>query len=268
MSIGDTLADARRQAGLTITQVSQRTRIRESIIAAIEQDDFSACGGDFYARGHIRSIASVVGTDPAPLIREYDQEHGPPTAMRASRVFEPVTPIRIREPSRFPLGRVLAVLLLAVIGYGAYWFVSRHDTHDTAASTSSSTSTLHPTTAPSHTVHPTVTPTPTHASGAPEAVIRLTAREDCWVGITSASGKQLFQGIVPAGNTMTWREKHPVSMVIGNTPAISLTVNGKNETPNSVQVVTVRIVPAVNTEVSMTAPSGPVSAVGAPSPGT
>ena len=56
MSIGDSLAEARRQAGLTITEVGQQTRIRESIIRGIEADDFSGCGGDFYARGHIRSI--------------------------------------------------------------------------------------------------------------------------------------------------------------------------------------------------------------------
>ena len=66
MSIGETLADARRQAGLTITQVSRETRIRESIIRDIEQDDFSACGGDFYARGHIRSIASRRRHRPGP----------------------------------------------------------------------------------------------------------------------------------------------------------------------------------------------------------
>ena len=60
MSIGESLADARRQAGLTISQVSQQTRIRESIIRDIEQGDFSTCGGDFYARGHIRSIAGAV----------------------------------------------------------------------------------------------------------------------------------------------------------------------------------------------------------------
>ena len=83
MSIGDTLAEARRQRGLTITQVSQETRIRETLIRGIEQGDFSSCGGDFYARGHIRSIASVVGVDPVPLIREYDEEHGPPGGMRA-----------------------------------------------------------------------------------------------------------------------------------------------------------------------------------------
>jgi len=70
VSIGESLADARRQAGLTISQVSQQTRIRESIIRDIEQGDFSTCGGDFYARGHIRSIAGAVGADPAPLISE------------------------------------------------------------------------------------------------------------------------------------------------------------------------------------------------------
>ena len=75
MSIGDTLADARQRKGLSIGQVSQQTRIRESIIRDIEQGDFSACGGDFYARGHIRSIAGAVGTDPVPLISEYDADH-------------------------------------------------------------------------------------------------------------------------------------------------------------------------------------------------
>ena len=47
MSIGESLAEARRQAGLTIGQVSHQTRIRQSIIRDIEQDDFTACGGDF-----------------------------------------------------------------------------------------------------------------------------------------------------------------------------------------------------------------------------
>ena len=75
MPIGETLAEARRQAGLTVTQVSERTRIRETIIRGVEDDDYSSCGGDFYARGNIRSIAKVIGTDSEPLIREYDAVH-------------------------------------------------------------------------------------------------------------------------------------------------------------------------------------------------
>src|SRR5580692_1789133 len=134
VSIGDTLADARRQAGLTITQVSRETRIRESIIRDIEQDDFSACGGDFYARGHIRSIAGVVGADPVPLISEYDAEHGPPGAMRAADVFEPSTPIKIRERRSPSLGLIVGVVLLGIIGFSTYHWVSSHgDKHPVAA---------------------------------------------------------------------------------------------------------------------------------------
>jgi cytoskeletal protein RodZ len=73
--IGETLAQARHQAGLTLAQVSKRTRIRETIIRKIEADDFSECGGDFYTRGHIRAIAKAVGTDPEPLIEDYDTDH-------------------------------------------------------------------------------------------------------------------------------------------------------------------------------------------------
>jgi Helix-turn-helix domain len=78
VGIGGALAEARTAAGLTIAQVSERTRIRETIIRSIELDDYSACGGDYYARGHIRAIARVVGTDPVPLIEEYDAVHMPP----------------------------------------------------------------------------------------------------------------------------------------------------------------------------------------------
>jgi cytoskeletal protein RodZ len=78
VSIGEVLAAARRQAGLTITQVSQRTCIRETIIRGIEEDDFAACGGDFYARGHIRAIARAAGADGEPLVRQYDSSHRTP----------------------------------------------------------------------------------------------------------------------------------------------------------------------------------------------
>jgi hypothetical protein len=77
VGIGGALAEARSEAGLSITDVSERTRIRSAIIRDIERDDYAACGGDFYARGHIRAIAKVVGTDPVPLIAEYDAARVP-----------------------------------------------------------------------------------------------------------------------------------------------------------------------------------------------
>jgi cytoskeletal protein RodZ len=251
VSIGDTLAEARRQAGLTITQVSEQTRIRESIIRSIEQGDFSTCGGDFYARGHIRSIAEVVGVDPAPLIREFDEEHGPPGNMRASQIFQPVTPIKIREPRRLHLGRVLAVAVLAAAGYGAYHVISTRDTH--SAASPGATATVRPVV--------TVTAQPTH-SAAPkvskpafpknEAVIKLTAVSDCWVALTNTlTGKQFYQGVIKAGQSMTWTEKKQVSMRIGNPPGIHLTVNGKSQQTNSTVPITLRINPLNNAQVTV-----------------
>ena len=99
MSIGGTLAEARHEAGLTVADVSARTRIRQALIRDIEQDEFASCGGDFYARGHIRAIAGVVGADPRPLISEYDAAHCPggpvprpavPSAPRATRTVQTV----------------------------------------------------------------------------------------------------------------------------------------------------------------------------------
>jgi cytoskeletal protein RodZ len=245
VSIGDTLAEARRQAGLTIARVSQQTRIRESIVRAIEQGDFSPCGGDFYARGHIRSIAEVVGVDPVPLVREYDEEH-PPGSMRASQIFEPATPIRIRDPRNLHLGRVLAVALLAVIGFGAYHVVSTRGTHTSATPTA--------TVRPVATAKPKVTAKPaTHKAAVPKntAVITLTAISDCWVGFNSPSGQSLSQVTVPAGQTMTWNEKHAVSMVIGNPPGVKLTVNGKTQHMKAGQVATLNINPSSKTPVTV-----------------
>ena len=81
MPIGETLAQARRQADLTVAEVSLQTRIRETNIRKIEEDDYSELVGDFYARGHIRAIAKVVGADPEPLIQEYDARHRTPGAV-------------------------------------------------------------------------------------------------------------------------------------------------------------------------------------------
>ena len=248
MSIGDTLAEARRQAGLTITQVSRQTRIRESIIRAIEQGDFSACGGDFYARGHIRSIAAAVGVDPVPLIREYDEEHGPPGAMRASQIFEPATPIKIREPRNLHLGWVLAVAVLALAGFGAYHFYPKHTTTDPTAS---ATVKLHSRTTPTAKASTASKPAQKKKPTVPEAVIRLTAAQACWVGLDSTTGKTLFQGLVQTGSTKTWNEKDQVSLVIGNPSGITLTVNGKTQQLAKGQVARLSINPLSKTPVQV-----------------
>ena len=135
MSIGATLAAARRRAGLTVSDVSQRTRVTEPIIRGIEQDDYAACGGDFYARGHIRAIARAVGEDPVPLIDEFDSTWRSAKEITAAEAFQPAMPLRKRERRRVRWTAVLAVLVLAVLGFAGYKFASGvgHSSHTTAA---------------------------------------------------------------------------------------------------------------------------------------
>ena len=124
MSIGATLAAARRRAGLTVGEVSHSTRVTEPIIRGIEQDDYAACGGDFYARGHIRAIARAVGEDPMPLIDEFDSMWRSAKEITAAEAFQPGMPLRKRERRRVRWAAFLAVLVLAILGFASYKFVS------------------------------------------------------------------------------------------------------------------------------------------------
>ena len=136
MSIGATLAAARRRAGLTVGEVSQQTRVTEPIIAGIEHDDYAACGGDFYARGHIRAIARAVGEDPSPLIDEFDATWRSAAEITAAEVFQSAMPMRKRERRRVRWTAFLAVLVLAVLGFASYKFVSGAGRSRPAAATS------------------------------------------------------------------------------------------------------------------------------------
>ena len=128
MSIGDALAAARREAGLTITQVSQRTCIRETIVRGIERGDYSACGGDFYARGHIRSIARAVGPRSGPLVAEYDATQAAPQPITAADVFQPFTPVKLKERRRPNWSVLLLAGLVAVLGIAGFKLLGSHKT--------------------------------------------------------------------------------------------------------------------------------------------
>ena len=264
MSIGDTLAEARRQAGLTVAQVSDRTRIRETIIRGIEQNDFSACGGDFYARGHIRSVASVVGVDPAPLIREYDEAHGAPEAIRAAEVFEPSTPIRIKERRSLNWSVAMILALLVVVGYGVYHFVSAGSGGPGPAAAAAPPAATH-----TATPQPTASASPSPTTSTPgDVVIQLTAVEDCWVFLTNAAGGTIYSGVVPAGSTQSWKESQAVNLRLGNPAGVVLTVNGKKATPDTNEPVTLSLGPAQKVEVSGAPTTGTTSTSGAAGTGT
>jgi cytoskeletal protein RodZ len=224
VSIGESLAAARERAGLTLAQVSDRTRIRAALIEAIERDDFSGCGGDFYARGHLRSIATVVGMDPAPLVAEYDRRHRP-SAPPAHEIFErDVMPANGGGPN-WSVAMVVALLL--VVGYGLVaLFTSGTDDGQPVAQGPRPHGSASRTPAPK----PSAATTPVRETIPDDVVeIRLVIADgESWVKVTGADGQAIFQGLLAEGQTKVWRHDNSVKVVVGNAGAVRLVVNGKD----------------------------------------
>jgi cytoskeleton protein RodZ len=232
MSLGSDLAAARTAAGLTTQDVADRTRVRRTVIERIEADDFSLCGGDVYARGHIRTIATVVGTDPVPLVAEFDRMYAP-QGPSASEVFEAETgfqPERRGPNWSAAMGAALLVIaMIAVFGVA----------HSTGGSTptanrSPGASTVVPrTSSPAAATTPpagTQSPSPTIIAQVPPSAQGVTVRLQVitgksWVSATG-SGKKLFEGVLSSGSVKLLTDSKLVKIVVGNAASVRLIVNG------------------------------------------
>jgi hypothetical protein len=121
--IGPEFAAARTRLGLSVDELAERTRIRPHVIESIEVDDFVPCGGDFYARGHIRTLARILGVDAAPLLASYDERYAD----------APVNPRRVFEAELAHHGGIRAtrggpnwsVLVAAVMALVLAWSIAR-----------------------------------------------------------------------------------------------------------------------------------------------
>ncbi|MFM8352215.1 MAG: helix-turn-helix domain-containing protein [Actinomycetales bacterium] len=78
MPLGAYLAVAREEAGLSQAELADRVRLRTTVLMAIEDDDYSMCGGDVYARGHLKALATVLELDPQAVLAIFDEEFANP----------------------------------------------------------------------------------------------------------------------------------------------------------------------------------------------
>lgn len=229
-SIGRALQQARVAAGLTVEEVSASTRVRVPIVHAIEEDDFSRCGGDVYARGHIRTLARAVGLDPALLIEQYDAEHGGrPAPTPAAPLFEAE---RIRpEPRRPNWTAAMVAAIVAVVGFVGFTMFNGNDVRGNGTVAEG------PAPAPKASAKPKPkppAPKPAPSESAIAAVpqdkvtVKLTATDDkSWVSAKAHDGKVIFDGLLLAGESKTFQDDERVDLVLGNAGAIELYVNGK-----------------------------------------
>ncbi|MET8542734.1 RodZ domain-containing protein [Kitasatospora sp. NPDC004799] len=232
-SIGRVLSTARIDAGLTVDQVSTATRVRVPIVHAIEADDFARCGGDFYARGHIRLIARVVGLDGEELVARYDAAHGgSPAARRPATQLIDSGPIKVPRRGRPNWAAAMVAAIVAVVALIGFNLVSGKDGRGTTGSASAPL----PSGSGTGSVAPAVQPpAPAPSAAAIAAVpadkvtVKLVAEGGTsWVSAMDGSGKSLFQNNIGDGQDQTFTDPKQIKLVLGNGGAVHAYVNGKD----------------------------------------
>jgi cytoskeletal protein RodZ len=213
---------------MSLDDVSADTRIRASVVASIENDDFGPCGGAVYARGHIRSIARVLGIDAEPLIAEFDAGHQvelPPVAAAVGVGPQPTDPELLARSDRHrpnwtaAMGIALAAIcVFALVGLLISNGGGKSPRRPTAQSGATATQTQEP-----------ASPPPTSVAEVPvsKATMLIRAvRGTTWLQVTRHNGRVLFSDLVYSGETKQFSAKGGLSFIIGNAPAVDVVVNG------------------------------------------
>jgi cytoskeletal protein RodZ len=225
MSLGEFLRGARESVGLSIDELSEITSIRPGLIKEIENNNFVHCGGDTYARGHLRNIAPKISVDAQTLIDLYNEEHSSESRTIHDMLVENnVTklPTERKTLSWKPLA-IASVVILAAIA-GGQIIISNSKTVVTPTVSESQTPSAEPT--------PTAEPTPqVEATVAPDTngEMKLTiaaTRGNSNIHVVS-DGKNLFKGPIFQGDSKSFSAPTSISIYVSNAGDLDLTLNGK-----------------------------------------
>jgi len=224
MSLGSLIAKARKDAGLSLEDLAAKTNIRMSVLSEIEKNDFSHCGGETYARGHIRNIAAILKADQKEFIRLYEEEQGGETRSIKDLLIENSV-MRLPAEARKVSWKVLvliSVVSLFVVGIGQV-VISNFNTNDVVGAAPSASAS--PTAAESPSAEPSAEST--FSSGTGVEVVINAVRAKSWLFVSDASGRTLFSGQVSRGAVKVFSSDSQLNLKVGNAGGVDLKVNGK-----------------------------------------
>ncbi len=200
--IGPLVAAARNRARLSIDTLSERTRIRPHVLECIEVDDFEACGGDFYARGHLRTLARIFGLDAQQLLDLYD-DHYATAEIEARQVFEAELATGIGGGVRaIRTGPRWSLLAACVLALAAIWGVARvfNDTPQELVSPAPGVVDSAGLASGNESETPKMTLAPleiTAAGASPQVVVRDRDGRILWAGKLAEGQRQQVIGLAP-----------------------------------------------------------------------
>jgi len=224
MSLGSLIAKARKDAGLSLEDLAAKTNIRISVLSEIEKDNFEHCGGETYARGHVRNIASILKVDQKEFIRLYEEEQGGETRSIKDLLIENSV-MRLPAEARKVSWKVLVMIsVVSLIAVGiAQVVISNVNTNDVVSAVPSASAS--PTAAESPSAEPSAQNTFSSGTGV-EVVINAT-RAKSWLFVSDDAGRVLFSGQIPRGAVKVFSSDSQLNLKVGNAGGVDLKVNGK-----------------------------------------
>ncbi len=217
------LRAAREQAGLTVEEVSERTKIKSAFLQAIERGDFEQLPGEFFTRAFLRTYARELHLPADEIVAAYDTRTGRAAAVNAAApvVIERQAPrlpvdesLTLRSPRRaWPTVAVVAAVLALV------WALNREAPETAAGPQPIGTSGV---------VKPAVPPEPATSpvAAAPQTLrIEIRPTRVMWVA-AAADGNRVLYRLLHPGETITLEATNEFWFRIGDAGAFEYSVNG------------------------------------------
>ena len=227
MSLGEFMQGARESAGLSIDELAERTSIRAGLIREIENNNFVHCGGDTYARGHLRNIAAIISVDAQTLVDLYNNEHSSEVRKIHDMLVENnVTKIPTeRKTVSWKSLAIASVVLLASVA-GGQIIISNSRTTVTPTVSTSPTATASAEPSPTQTQNTEVVPSASGELSLTISAARGNSNIDVVIG-----GASLYKGPLFQGETKSFSAPNSISIYLSNAGDLDLTLNGEKIAP-------------------------------------
>lgn len=226
MSLGQVIRDARIAARLSIEELSESTSIRIGLLTEMENNNFVHCGGDTYARGHLRNIANKLGVEPNVFIKLYNEEHSLESRAIGDLLVENnVMSVPVEKKSiswKVPAAISLSVLFL----FGVVQIVMSNQSSDSQpVAAASATPTAEASVAPTPT-EPS-TPAPTVAAADGRVTLTLSAvRGNSYIDVI-VDGTRVIKGSLFQGDTKNFEGSRAISVYLSNPAGVDVTHDGE-----------------------------------------
>lgn len=226
MTLGQVLRDARIAARLSIEELSDSTSIRIGLLTQMEEDNFKHCGGDTYARGHLRNIANKIGIDPLVLINLYNEEHSLEKRAIGDLLVENSAMKVPQEKKAISWKAPATVSLVVLFIFGLFQIVSSNQNPESPM-VNQSTPSPPASRAKSLPGTPSAAPTSGTAISDGKVTLKLDAvRGNSFIDVI-VDGQRVIKGSLFQGDVKNFEGTRAISVYLSNPAGLDVTVDGE-----------------------------------------